>query len=213
MRIAFLGNFEPARQCSVAGCERPVKTAGMCNMHYLRRWSGRPLMAPARIYGDDERRFWSKVNKTETCWLWTGGRGGHGYGSFETRENGKRRTWGAHRWLYERVVGPVPDGLELDHLCRVRHCVRPDHLEAVTSRENVLRGVAPSAVNARRTHCIHGHQFTADNIYVAKGRWRQCRTCTLAAQNAKYHANAEVARANARAWYAARRKREMAQCG
>ena len=81
-------------------------------------------------------RFWSKVEKTPTCWLWRGGLHGHGYG--QVRWDGRRQK--AHRVSYQMFNGPIPDGLELDHLCRTRACVRPDHLEAVTHRTNCLRG-------------------------------------------------------------------------
>lgn len=95
-----------------------------------------------------------------------------GYGVFKHED----RQHGAHRWLYERRNGKVPSGLELDHLCRVRHCVNPDHLEPVTRRENTLRSTSPSAVNARKTACDRGHEFTDENTYVHRGR-RVCRTC------------------------------------
>lgn len=100
-------------------------------------------------------RFWAKVEKTETCWLWRAHRLPTGYGQFYF--DGQMRY--AHRVAYELFVGPIPAGLTIDHLCRVRACVNPDHLEPVTNRENILRGVAPSALNARKTHCIRGHVF------------------------------------------------------
>ena len=108
------------------------------------------------------------------CWLWTGNiSGGTGYGGI----NYKNRQQGAHRVVYELLVGPIPDGLELDHLCRVRRCVNPGHLEPVTHRENALRGLGPSAGNATATHCIHGHPFDADNTYVKSNGHRFCKVC------------------------------------
>lgn len=94
-----------------------------------------------RIYYDDEKRFWSKVEKTDTCWIWTGtrvsGRNGNRYGVFAVME--RESPLMAHRWIYERLVGPIPSGLQLDHLCRNGLCVRPDHLEPVTQAENLRR--------------------------------------------------------------------------
>jgi len=82
----------------------------------------------------------------------------------------------AHRAVYEALVGPIPKGLSLDHLCRNRACVNPEHLEPVSLVENVMRGVSPHAVNARKTHCAHGHAFTAENTYMVRGE-RVCRAC------------------------------------
>lgn len=117
-------------------------------------------------------RFWAKVNKTESCWLWTActGRRGHGYFGI----NGKNRA--AHRVAYEMLVGPIPPGLTLDHLCRQPACVNPAHLEPVDNRTNVLRGIGPTAQNARKTHCKRGHSLTSENIY-RRGNGRQCKLC------------------------------------
>jgi hypothetical protein len=83
----------------------------------------------------------------------------------------------AHRVLYRLVNGPIPIGAEIDHLCRNRSCVNPDHLEAVSHRENLMRSpIAPAAINARKTHCKYGHEFTQTNTYVSSGR-RRCRLC------------------------------------
>jgi hypothetical protein len=111
------------------------------------------------------------------CWLWTGCLGSHGYGQVRVLSG----TTIVHRILYEQKYGLVPQGLELDHLCRVRCCVNPDHLEPVTRRENILRGIAPSAKQARQTHCMHGHKFTFTNTYVYRTKWgvaRKCKICT-----------------------------------
>lgn len=119
-----------------------------------------------------EELFWPKVNKTDSCWLWTAFVHPLGYGKINF--NGKTLT--AHRVAYELCKGEIPKGLQLDHLCRVRHCVNPDHLEPVTHKVNCLRGISPHAINARKTHCIHGHEFTEDNIYKRK-TGKNCKIC------------------------------------
>lgn len=106
------------------------------------------------------------------CRVWPGTLNRYGYGVLWL--NGRRHA--AHRFMYELLAGPIPDGLTLDHLCRNRACVRPDHLEPVTNRTNVLRGIGPSAFNAARTHCSHGHPLDAMNTY-HDGDRRRCRDC------------------------------------
>lgn len=131
-----------------------------------------PRRTPAR--SPAETRFWSKVDKrADECWVWTGAKTPHGYGTFQYGD-GKRGY--AHRWAYEATKGPIPSGLSIDHLCRNPSCVNPDHLEAVTHRENVLRGVAPVAVNARKTHCPAGHPYDAANTRKDRSG-RVCRAC------------------------------------
>ncbi len=110
------------------------------------------------------------------CWLWMSSINAYGYASIRYP-----RTRTVHRITYEQLVGPIPEGLEIDHLCRVRHCVNPAHMEPVTHRVNTLRSDNPAAINARKTHCHAGHEFTPDNTYGRNGH-RQCRACNAAAQ-------------------------------
>lgn len=119
-------------------------------------------------------RFWAKVDVGHplACWEWTGSRTADGYGMF--RLDGRNQT--AHRVAYELLIGAVPAGLELDHVCRVRHCVNVDHLEPVTGAENQRRGA-----KCRKTRCARGHEFTKTNTIWRKGKYRQCRTCSNAA--------------------------------
>lgn len=121
-----------------------------------------------------QERFWAKVYIADGCWLWAAHRNNKGYGVFSPAWD--IRVY-AHRWSYEQAKGPVPEGLELDHLCRNPACVNPDHLEAVTHRENILRSEAPTAINAAKTHCINGHAFDLENTFLRAGGGRQCRAC------------------------------------
>lgn len=161
--------------CSVDGCERLRRsTHGWCLMHY-KRWkrTGR-LQRPSA-----EERFWGSVRVDETtgCWLWTGTLGRGGYSQFTVGA----KDWhsSGHKWAYQHFIGPVPDGLHLDHLCRTPACVNPAHLEPVTCRENLLRGDTFQAKNAAKTHCLRGHEFTPENTYRRLDRpgHRACKTC------------------------------------
>lgn len=119
--------------------------------------------------------FWSNVEKTDTCWNWVGSTTPDGYGRAVV--DGTR--WWAHRYAYTTIIGEIPSGLVIDHLCRNRACCNPAHLEPVTHRENVLRGVGVTALNAVKTHCKRGHELTPENVYLAPSRpnERKCREC------------------------------------
>lgn len=126
-------------------------------------------------------RMMSKTVMHDQCWIWVGSRsgtfGGYGYVRVGADRGGGRLP--AHRAMYQELVGPVPEGMTLDHLCRNRGCVNPDHLEPVTMRENALRGTSPWAKNARKTHCPRGHELVTENCvpyYLKRGR-RYCAMC------------------------------------
>jgi HNH endonuclease len=109
------------------------------------------------------------------CWLYTGSiRNGYGFINVGGFKHG--RKFRVHRLTYQFFIGPIPYGLQLDHLCRVRNCANPWHLEPVTRRHNILRGESIAACNARKTHCLHGHAFNLENTHWYKGM-RYCRAC------------------------------------
>ena len=125
-------------------------------------------------------RFESKVHKTDNCWLWVGARIPKGYGVFmDVTQN----LVYAHRFAYEFAKGEIPEGLQIDHLCRNPSCVNPDHLEVVTNRQNVMRGLAPQLQRERqlsKTHCPKGHPYNDENTHVkrrGKHFERVCRNC------------------------------------
>jgi hypothetical protein len=112
------------------------------------------------------------------CWMWIGRTTQNGYGLSRRRVDGKKRTIMAHRHAYEVFVGPIPEGLHLDHLCRTPLCVNPGHLEPVSPQENNRRSDSPSARNARATHCVQGHEFSQGNTRVRPNGERSCRRCS-----------------------------------
>jgi hypothetical protein len=166
--------------CSVQDCQRPTVSRGLCRYHYTNWWRhGDPVLAPKTR----EQRFWAKVQKTETCWLWTGSKTPNGYPVFW---NGKIQE-GSHRYAYELLVGPIPAGLHIDHLCRNPGCVNPAHLEPVTQRENTMRSpIAPAALNAAKTHCKRGHPFDDENTYVVMRNGRPIRSCRICRRGYKH---------------------------
>lgn len=157
------------------GCGRTHEARGLCHSHYaqLRRTGATPTAPFAPRTVDD--RFWSKVDRSGECWIWRGATSGTGrYGTFWNGE----RNMPAHRWAFEQKHGPIAPSLVIDHLCRTTLCVRPSHLEAVTQRTNVLRGEAPSAINATKTHCDAGHDLAGPNLIERPRGGRACRECT-----------------------------------
>jgi hypothetical protein len=136
--------------------------------------------------GDDRlpERFWSKVQVDQVtgCWVWTRAKGGGGYGAYQLgRGIGMR---GAHIVAYCALVGPVPNGLQLDHLCRNRPCCNPMHLEPVTGRENIIRGVGPGLARERltRNECPNDHPYVDGSYWIDSRGKRRCRKCFAARQ-------------------------------
>lgn len=159
--------------CKIDDCDKTSRKRGWCNMHY-ERW---------RRHGSTDRptrnspRYdpFAKIDQSDPngCWLWTGTLSDDGYGP--------------HRRIYQRLVGPIPKGLHLDHLCRVRHCVNPSHLEPVTPAENLARSrrdnprptTRQGATYAVPAECANGHPMSGDNLYIRPKPPSQprCRTC------------------------------------
>lgn len=177
----------PRPLCAVEGCQEPFYALGWCNLHWNRqRATGTTdLIHPPSF----EERFWANVDYNGPlsdaapdlgpCWLWTGYIKDTGYGGVNGRRgDGGKTVYLAHRVAFHLLVGSIPDGYELDHLCRVRVCCRPSHLEAVTPRVNNLRSDSIAAQHARQTHCKRGHEFTPENTYTPPTNpGRQCREC------------------------------------
>lgn len=162
------------RTCTSPDCDRPHYAHGCCKSHYDQRRQAGDL--PPRLSA--EERFWAKVDKNGPggCWLWTGRVSFWGYGMFWS---GKTQVY-AHRFAHELLVGPIPEGFQGDHVCRVKSCVRQDkkHVEFVTSQENNRRRLKGrmGAPRAERTHCPKGHPYDEANTIRRNGR-RHCRAC------------------------------------
>jgi len=147
----------------------------------------------------DSERFLSKVIKTESCWLWQARINPlNGYGKFRMQN----RHWLAHRAAWTMFKGPIPKGLTIDHLCRVRNCVNPAHLEPVTQRENILRGNSMAAQCMRTNRCSHGHEFTEENTRIGPNGQRYCRECCRNRAHKSYLADPVKKREIQRLWYA-----------
>lgn len=187
-------------QCSVPGCAQRPKTNDLCVIHYdrTRKYPDRDpavLMVDTRPATERWKDLYTitDLGYRTPCWMWTGTRSNiYGYGRIKDRrsKNGPIEPM-AHRFVYEQVVGPIPNGMQLDHLCHNadasctgggdcphRRCVNPDHLEPVPSIVNVFRGKTSAAVNTAKTHCKWGHEFTSGNTLIDARGMRQCRACT-----------------------------------
>ena len=151
-----------AKTCSYGGCELPMSCKGFCNAHYMRWVRGSDMSAPIRVSGLTEtERFWEKVNRTDSCWVWTGAIQ-NGYGMF--RHQGYARL--AHRVAFQWTKGPIPDGMEVDHMCFNRACVNPAHLRLLTHTEN---GQNRASANRNSKSGVRGvSRRRSDRMWIAR---------------------------------------------
>lgn len=169
-------------ECKLDGCTKPARGRGYCEGLYTRVLKGRDLEAPMRDHSSSlPERLWARVDKTDTCWNWTGSTTRQGYGHIAGKwdvETGSSPTLFTHRVAYELMVGPIPDGLVIDHLCKNTRCCNPAHLEPVTLAENTRRGLHK---NTKKMLCPRGHAY--DRIVTRIGpdgverKERHCSLC------------------------------------
>lgn len=157
--------------CDQTGCPNRHYAKGLCKRHY--GFARKPDANPARRMTPEQWWWYSAQPVASGCWEWQGTRNTESYGRLQV--NG--RTKAAHRFGYEIVVGPIPPGLVIDHLCRNTSCVNPDHLEPVTNKVNILRGEGYAARSARKVSCPKGHAYDADNTWRDGRGFRYCRAC------------------------------------
>lgn len=165
-------------RCQVAGCVNLVWRRAWCCKHYTLWLRHGDPQASRRFNGSVGERILARLVITETCWFFNGAHDSSGYAHIGNGKRGKHIK--VHRWMYENFKGPIPEGLEPDHLCRVRLCINPDHLEPVTHQENMKRGYWGS-----KTHCPQGHEYTPENT-LANRYGRTCYTCKRQRERDRY---------------------------
>jgi len=163
------------RECVSCQRIRTIRARNVCGSCYNRlRKSGNILPGYSSWHKPLKDRILEKTDRSGECWLWLGSRYLSGYGMLSI----KSRATPAHRVSYQEFVGRIPEGFQIDHLCRVRHCVNPNHLEPVTQQENLRRApYTASDLQRSKTHCPQGHFYAGENLYVTPTGGRACRAC------------------------------------
>lgn len=159
------------------GCSMMAYWRGLCRRHYIAdQYRDTPIPAAELLM----EQLAKKIEVWDCgCWVWTKAKFARSnHGMFGYNALGKNFTHYVHRWVYEHLIGPVPEGLVLDHLCRVEACCNPDHLEPVSNAENIRRGIGPDGgLRRHQRACKRGHRFSPENTYVSKLGWRHCKVC------------------------------------
>jgi len=167
------------RECNVEDCRAPRDSRGLCKRHAERARRGRPVEVEPPSVAD--RLKGKCALDSNGCWVWSGQVGNSGYGKYSS-------TGLAHRVSYETFVGPIPDGLTIDHLCLNKMCINPAHLEPVTSAENARRRDVHHGIGSAKTHCPQGHEYSLENTRHSNGR-RHCRACARIRTAIRYRKN------------------------
>lgn len=136
-----------------------------------------------------------EVDELTDCWNWTGSFDKDGYGKYGSKTDWVPKSYRASRLFYEQLKEPIPQGKVLDHLCRNRKCVNPEHLEVVTNKENILRGDGLASQNAKKTHCVRNHPLSGNNLLLHDGH-RRCKTCQRENEKRAYARRKESVRRN-----------------
>ncbi len=121
--------------------------------------------------------FWKRAVTSPDCWQWAGTISDKGYGILSLASELHPRRCRAARFAYSYFIGPIPEGMVIDHLCRNRGCVNPFHLEAISNKENIMRGICPSSINAKKTQCYRGHPYSPQTLKVFRDGFRRCFEC------------------------------------
>jgi hypothetical protein len=181
---SFRWNMSYLVTCPRCGCIRQISYSTYKKSSQRHSFCRKCGVATAKRKKEIER-YWEKVeiNNPNDCWLWIAGKNELGYGIFNPKAHVRYK---AHKYLYELLHGIVPQGYELDHLCRVHNCVNPTHLEVVTHKENIRRAIGLNdigIVNRMKTHCPREHLYNTENTYISPKGKRICRLCRKISQN------------------------------